>query len=118
MEEESPQELLDRHGDQALFVFVSRIPPAKRDLTFGQGNQPMVGYGNPVGVSPEIALNVLQAAEGPLTIHHPIVTKEMLEPRREDLGLSQKLQGSMKMQSAIGKGALQGLGKLAPKDPA
>jgi hypothetical protein len=55
VEKESPQKLRNRHRDQTLFVLVSRISPAKCDLAFGQSNQPMVGYGDPVGVSPEIA---------------------------------------------------------------
>ncbi len=118
MEEESLQELFNRYGDQTLLVFVSRIPPAKRGLASGQGNLPVVRYGDPVGVSPEIEKNMARAAEGPLRIHHPIVTKELPEPGREDLGLSQQLQGSMKTELAFLKGPLQSLDKLAPKDPA
>ena len=54
MEQEAPQELLDGKRHQALFVFVSRIPPAKRDLAIGQGDEPVIRDGDAVGVSAEI----------------------------------------------------------------
>ena len=118
VEEESPQELFDRHRDQTLLVFVSRIPPTKNDLALGQSNQPVIGYGNAVGVSPQIAKNMFRATEGALRIHHPVVAEKLPEPGREDLGLSQQLQGSMKTELAFAEGALQSLDELAPKDPA
>ncbi len=71
MEEESPQELLNRHGDQPLFVLVSRISPAKRDIAFVQRHQPVVGYGDPMGIGSEITKNMLRAAEGRLAIEPP-----------------------------------------------
>jgi hypothetical protein len=54
MEQEPPQELIDGKRHQALFVFVSRIPPAKRDLPIGQGDEPVIRDGDAVGVSAEI----------------------------------------------------------------
>jgi len=90
VEKESSQELLDRQRHQALLVFVSRISPAKRDLTFRQGHQPVVRDGNAVGVSPEIAEDMLRPAERPLTIDHPVVAEKLPEPRGEYLGLSKQ----------------------------
>lgn len=55
VEEKSPQELVDRQGDQPLFVFVSRISPAKCDVVFGQSKEPVVGYGDPVSIGSEVA---------------------------------------------------------------
>jgi len=55
VEQEASQELLNGKRHQALFVFVRRIPPAKRDLAIGQGNEPVIGDGDAVGVGAEIA---------------------------------------------------------------
>jgi hypothetical protein len=116
VEEESAQELLDRHGDQAVFVFVSRISPAKRDLARVQSHQPVVGQRDAVSVSTEITKNMFRAAEGPFAIHHPIVAEELPEPGRKGLGLSQKLQGSMKTELALGESMPESLGELASKN--
>ncbi len=77
MQEEAAQELIERYGHQSLLIVVSRIPPAKSNLAFGQGNEPVIGYGDPVGVSPKIAKNMLRAAEGALAIHHPVVAEKL-----------------------------------------
>jgi hypothetical protein len=71
-----------------------------------------------MGISPKIAKHMFWAAEGALAIHHPVVAEKLPEPGREDLGLSQQLQGSMKTELALAEGVLQSLDKLAPKDAA
>jgi len=54
VEKEAPQELFDRHRDQTPRVLVSRVPPTKRDLAISQGDEPVIGYSDPVGVGTEI----------------------------------------------------------------
>jgi hypothetical protein len=55
VKQEAAQELIDRQGHEPLLATMSGVPPAKGDVAPGESNQSVVGDGDAVGVSAEIA---------------------------------------------------------------
>jgi len=45
VQQEAPQEFIDRQGSELLLTAVRRIAPAKSDLAILEGDQAMVGDG-------------------------------------------------------------------------
>ena len=78
------------------------IPPAKRDLAIPQGDQPVVGDGDTVGVRAEIPQDMLRSSEGSLAVDDPVVAKQLSEPGREDLGLGEELEVAMEAEACLG----------------
>src|ERR1039458_197744 len=97
---------------------MSRIPPAKRDLAIGQGDEPVMGDGDAVGVSAEITQGLLGTTEGRFAIDHPVMPEQLAEPSGEDLGVSERLQIAIEAQLSFAAGALQRSHELAAKNPA
>jgi len=62
--QEAFQELIDRQGSELLLIVVSRIAPAKSDLTSGKGDQAVVGNGYAMSVAAETLQHIFRAAEG------------------------------------------------------
>ena len=118
MEQEAAQELLDGKRHQTLFVVVSRVPPAKRDLAIGQGDEAVIGDGHAVGVAAEITESMFGTTEGRFAIDHPVLPKQWAEPSGEDLGLSEQLQIAIEAQLPFVAGAPERGHELAAKYPA
>ena len=118
MQEETAEELLQRQRHPPLLVVMRRIPPAKRDLAIRQGDQSVVGDGDPVGVGTEIAQGVLRTSEGSFAVDNPVMAKQLPEPGRENLGLREELEVAMEAELALDEGALQSGHELAAKHPA
>ena len=97
---------------------MGRIPPAKRDLAIGQGDEPVMGDGDAVGVSAEITQGLLGTTEGRFAIDHPVMPEQLGEPSGEDLGVSERLQIAIEAQLSFAAGALQRSHELAAKNPA
>ena len=55
-----------------MAVAVPVILPAEADLSTVHGHQPIVGDGNPVGISPNIIEDLSRPGERPLGIDHPL----------------------------------------------
>jgi hypothetical protein len=51
MQQETAQEVIERHSHELLFVVVRGITPAKGDLAFGKRDQTMVRDGYAMGVA-------------------------------------------------------------------
>jgi hypothetical protein len=68
VQQEAAQELFDGQGHEPLLVAVSGVSPAEGDVSIGESHQPVVGNGDAVGVSTEIAQHVLGPTEGPLGV--------------------------------------------------
>src|SRR5271165_3808794 len=100
------------------FVLVSRIPPAKRDLALGQGDEPVIGDGDAVGVSAEITQGMLGTTEGRFAIDHPVMPEQWAEPSGEDLGLSEPFQIAIEAELSFAAGALQRSHELTAKNSA
>jgi hypothetical protein len=115
VQQETPQELIERNGHQLLFIVVSRISPTKGDLTVGQGDQAMVGDGDTVGVTAEILEHILGAAEGWLGVDDPVFAKQRSQPGGEESGLREERQIPGKVQLAKLKSRLETGDELTAK---
>jgi hypothetical protein len=76
VKQEATQELIDRQSHDPLAVVVSRISPSESNVTVSEGKQPVVGDGDAMGVSAEIAQHVFGAAEGRLGIDDPVLAEQ------------------------------------------
>jgi hypothetical protein len=76
VKQETTQELVDRQSHDALPVAVSGISPSESNAAVSEGKQSVVGDGDAMSVSAEIAQHVLRAAEGRLGIYDPILAEQ------------------------------------------
>ena len=117
VQEEAPQELLHRQGQEALLISVGRVSPAKGDLVARQGDEAMVGDGDAMGVGAQIVKDIFWTPEGRFAVDDPVPTEEWAQERGESLGRGERLQLSVEAQLALGEGLFQSGDELAPKDP-
>jgi hypothetical protein len=92
VEQEAPQELLDRKDHQALLVAVRGVSPAEGDPATFHEDQAVIGDRHPVSVAAEITENLFRTRKRRFTVDHPVLTVERAEERSESLGFCQKLQ--------------------------
>ena len=78
----------------------------------------MVGNGDPVRITAQVAKGMFRTAEGTFRVDYPIVTEQLAEPRGEGFGLSQKCQIAMKAELAIGERLPESRYELAAKNTA
>src|SRR5437016_14087018 len=97
---------------------MSGVSPTKGNLFIGEVDQPMVGDGDTVGVTAEVAKRMFRAAEGTFRVDHPILAEQWAEPRREGLGLSKGYQVSVKAELALSESVPESGHELAAKNPA
>ena len=58
---------------------MSRVSEAERDLVIVEGDQTVMGDGNPMGVGAEVAEHLVGSAERWLAIDHPVMAEELTE---------------------------------------
>ena len=80
-EEEAPEEFVDVERQRADLAAVAIVLPPKRDRVVGDGDEPVIGDGDAVGVPREVVQHVGGAAKGRLRIDHPRLMMERSEPR-------------------------------------
>ncbi len=68
MKQEAAQELMSGNGHDLLLAAVSIVSPAEGDAIVFEGNEPMVGNGDAMGVAGQVVENMLGAAEGWLSV--------------------------------------------------
>ena len=73
MEKKAPQELFPSHCHELLFTAMRMILPTKSNLAIREGNNPVVGNGNTMGVAGQIMKDVLRTSERRLRIHDSIL---------------------------------------------
>jgi hypothetical protein len=76
MKQEATQELIDRQSHDPLLVAVSGISPAESNVAISEGKQPVVGDGDAMGVSAEIAQHVFRSTERRFAIDDPVLAKQ------------------------------------------
>ena len=79
VKEEAAQELrsLKRHGP--LLIAMRVVSPAEGDIDAVEGNEPVVGDGDAMGVAAEIAQHLLGSAHGLLGVDDPLLAVERTE---------------------------------------
>jgi len=118
VEQEASQELLNGKRHQALFVFVRRIPPAKRDLAIDQGDEPVIGDGDAMSVGAEIAQHMFRPSEGFLGIDDPVVAEQDPQPGSKGAWLSKGQKAAVELERARKKSAAESGDELAAEDAA
>jgi hypothetical protein len=88
MEQEAAQELGYRDRQGALLIAMRGVPPAEGDLVLVERDQPMVGDGDPVGVTAEILQNMVGTSKGWFAVDHPVVTEERPQEGRKGFWVS------------------------------
>lgn len=83
MKEKATQKLVYRNGHESLPVFVRRVAPAEGDFVVRKGYQPLIGNGDPVRVSAEIAKDMFRAAERSFAVNNPVLLEQLPEERGE-----------------------------------
>jgi hypothetical protein len=118
VQEETAQELIDGQSHQPLLVAVSRVSPPERNIVSGKSDESVVGDGDAVGVSAEIAKGLLGTTEERFAIDHPVMAEQLAEPSGKDLGLSELIQIAIEAKLPCAASALQGSHELTAKNPA
>lgn len=109
-------ELIRGKGHDSRLVAAGIVPPTKRDVAAIEGNEPVVGDGDTVGVAPEVTDDLLRTAEGGLGIDDPVLTKQCSKKCREALGFFQMLDRSGASQFFLPVSAPETIDKLSPED--
>src|SRR6266852_9462648 len=66
-------------GGEPGDVAVSAVLPAEGDEAVLQGDEPIVGEGDAIGIATEVGEDLLSAGEGGLAVHDPRLTSGVLE---------------------------------------
>jgi len=107
MQQEATQELIHRQSQESFFVLVSGVPPAKGDLVIDEINQTVVGDGDSVRISAEVAKHLLGSAESWFAIDHPLRNKELADKAPKESGLNQTSEHAVELQLSRGVSLLQ-----------
>ena len=76
VKQEATQELIDRQSHDPLLIVMNGISPSESNVAVSEGKQAVVGDGDAMGVSAEIAQHVFRAAEGRLGIDDPVLAEQ------------------------------------------
>lgn len=98
MQKKAPKKLMGADCHLSLLVAVRIIPPPKRDPAILEGQQPVVGDGDPMRVARQVMQHMYWPAKGRLGVDDPIVTEQLAEKLREHPRVCQDLQRAMKLQ--------------------
>ena len=118
MKQEAAQELLDRKRHEPLLVAMSRVSPAKGDVSLGKSDQSAIRDGNAMRVVAKIAQHMFWPSKRPLGIDGPVMAEQYAQPGCEGTWLCQGQQVAAKLDSACMKGAAKSSDELAVKDAA
>jgi hypothetical protein len=116
MLQESTQELIHGQRQESLFVFMSRVPPPKRDLTIDERNQTVIGDGDAVRIRAEITQHLLGSTERRFAIDHPVWNKELADEAVKESGLNQTLQSTMELELSRCVSLLEGVEEFPTED--
>ena len=116
MQQEATQKFIDVKSQESLFVLVSGVSPAKRDLVIQEGNEPAIGDRHPMRISAEIAQHLLGPAERRLAVDHPSRRVKLTDQTPKQFGLSQAAKQAVKLELSGSVSLLERFEKLAAED--
>jgi hypothetical protein len=105
MKQKATQELIDVESHEAFLVVMSGVSPAESNPIIVQRHEAVVGDGNAMGVSAQVAEHLVGSAEGWLTVNHPVMPEQLAEELPEELGLSEGLELSVELEFACREGS-------------
>jgi hypothetical protein len=101
VKQKAAQELLNRESHGPHSVAVRRVSPAEFDRVAGQSDQALIGDGDAMCVSAEIAEHILWSAERSFAVDDPIVLVQLSQKLRERLWFCEGLQLSVESDLAL-----------------
>src|SRR5271157_4484880 len=81
------------------------VSPLEGDIALGEGNQPVVGDGDAVGVGAEIAQHMIRSSEGALGINDPVMAEQYAQPCCEGPRLGHGQEVAVELDHASMEGA-------------
>ena len=85
MLQKPPDKFLVGQAHHLLPVAVGVIAPAKANRILVKGRNTVVAYSHPVGITPQIAQQLLRPSKRRLGVHHPIFGHKRIEQFAEGL---------------------------------
>jgi len=79
MQEKATDKLGSIQGHQLQGIVITAIPILEGDLVSFHRDQPVIGNGHPMRVSPQIVHDSFSAGKGWLAVHHPLLVIEIIE---------------------------------------
>ena len=116
VQEESPQEFVSTDGHRPRRTPVSVVFPSKRDLVFGDVDDPMIRNRDTVRVTRQVVQDVRRPTEGWFGIDDPIVSKESAEEGAERRRISERSKPTRQRERAEPKRAFQASNEFPAKD--
>ena len=116
VEQEPADELLGVEGHDLHAIAVGVVLPTKADDPVVETEEPVVGKGDPVGVTAEVLEHLGGAGEGPLGVDDPVGLAELSEPRCEGRGFGEGSERASEAERALGEGAAERGEVLAAED--
>jgi len=96
MKKEPSDELISLESHGLLFIPISIVPPAERNIPILDFKDTVIADSDPMGISAKVLKNSLNTVEGRLAIDNPFF---MIELSSEDL----KSSGVLQMTDAAGE---------------
>lgn len=118
MQQEAPQEFVDRQRHQSFLVAVSGIAPAEGGFAVFESNESVVGNRHAMGVGAEVAKRVFGTAEGALGVYDPVVAKQYPQPGAKGVRFGKIQQSAVELEFASMKGGFQPGDELPAEDAA
>ena len=117
MEQKPAQKFLGVDGHQSLLAAVRIIFPAKRHLTIGNIDNPVIGDGDTMRVAGQIMENMFGSSEWPFGVDDPVIAQRP-EKGMESFLFCQRFQIAREMKLSEAERAFETGDELAPKDTA
>ncbi len=107
VEEEATKKLADLEVHDFYAVAVGIVAPAKADVAVGDGDEPLIGDRDAVGVTAKVGEDVVGPGEGRLAVDDPGGLAQFVEPRGERRGVRESGQAAGQVQGPAVEGLPQ-----------
>jgi hypothetical protein len=109
-------EWVEAHG--SLNVLVGVVLVAESDHAVVEGDQPLIGDGDAMGVSGEVLEHLLGTAERGLRVNYPVFTTKGLEPTLPCLWMLEFAKIAVETKLLVLPGSVKFGDELSPEEPA
>ena len=115
VKQESSDELVSRDGHRSHLVAAGVISPTEGNALAIEGDESVVGDGDPMSITTEIADDLLRPAEGWFGIDNPILTKQRSKERSKVFRVCQVVDRSGARQPFLLMSAAESGDELSTK---